>query len=437
MPGPRYVRALLSAVLPLAAVLPLSGCPQSKGSEPSNRLLEDASFGRRVFRPPPSDPVRAVPPHNIHRRGVGPYELSASLQTTLALLPNGPRVELFEAEGLFDYRLMRSDRDALLLGVRRRGGVAFISVLDPDIARTESGVGVGAGVQELIGALGALKAPANQGRDSRIITFTALPDTRFIVEKGKVVAAVVMPPTEADGGLTDTAGRDPSGTAPEPICDLEAIAAQRVALRTLAKSNGFAPGVRGLTSVEVVCLGADRPGALVRKGDVVGWAISDVNSEQAAHVVSTATIPGLSFVTTLDTGAQRPEIFAVSERRSLKLREVVVTRLGFVSGRLVPNWSRVAFSMEAKTASWIGAQMQTADFLVEMTGRRGAVAVGGIYLERVRGALRHVVPVDQVEFPLGREAPRRPVIAAPTRDAGAPSSTRKDARPAAPIPPAG
>lgn len=424
--GARFSAALLLLALPLA------GCPQSKGAEPSNQLLEDASFGRRVFRPPPSDPVRAVPPHNIHRRGVGPYELSASLQTTLALLPNGPRVELFEAEGLFDYRLMRSDGDALLLGVRRRGGVAFISVLDPDIARTESGVGVGAGVQELIGALGALKAPANQGRDARIVTFTALPDTRFIVEKGKVVAAVVMPPTKADGELTEDAGG-----APKPSCDLEPITAQLAKLRLFANSNGFAPGARGATSVDAVCLGDDRPGALLRKGDVIGWAVGDANPEQGARVISTATIPGLSFVTPLDTGAPRPELFAVSERRSLKLREVVVTRLGVVGARLVPNWSRVAFSMEAKTASWIGAQMETADFLVEMTGRRGAVAVGGIYLERVRGSLRHVVPVDRIEVPLGRETPRRPALGSPQRDAGAPPSSRKDARPAPPIPPAG
>mgnify|MGYP003632119430 CR=1 FL=1 len=413
----------------------IAGCPQNKSGDDTSKLLEDASFGRRVFRPPPSDPVRAVPPHNIHRHGVGPYELSASLQTTLALLPNGPRVELFEAEGLFDYRLMRSDKDALLLGVGRRGGVAFISVLDPDIARTENGIGVGAGVTELIGALGALKAPLNQGRDSRIITFTALPDTRFIVEKGRVVAAVVMPADSADAKVTSPTPT-PSTPVPEPACDTAAIEKRRSEFLVFAKSEALATESSVAVAVQFDCLTSGLAGALMRHGDEVGWAIIDPASGEIRLSAKT-TVPDLSFATILDTGADQPEIYAVSERRSLQLREVVVTRLSLIGSKLVGSWDRVAFSMEAKTASWIGAQMQTADFLVEMYGRPGAVEVGGIYMERNHGALNHVVPVDRIELPVVREAPRKLPVESPAKDAGAPVAPvpkKSDARPSAKIP---
>ena len=64
----RFAKA---ALLSLGA-LALSGCPD-KDANRGEALLDDASFGPRVFRPPPSGPVRAVPPHNIHRGGVGPY----------------------------------------------------------------------------------------------------------------------------------------------------------------------------------------------------------------------------------------------------------------------------------------------------------------------------------------------------------------------------
>lgn len=433
----RYAFVVALAAGGLAAGL-LAGCPQNKGRDKGGQLLEDASFGPRKFRPPPLDPVRAVPPHNIHRRGVGPYELSASLQTTLALLPNGPRVELFEAEGLFDYRLMRSDGDALLLGVGRRGGVAFISVLDPDIARTESGIGVGAGVQELIGALGALKAPLNQGRDARIITFTALPDTRFIVEKGHVVAAVVMPPT-SESGVPDNDGSpvaEPDEEATGQACDVTALKERRSEFIAFAKSAKFAADAKGATAVHFGCPVSERAGAVLRRGDWVGWAIVDPQSQEIRLVAQTL-VPGLRFVTTLDTGAARPDIFAVSERRSLKLRQVVITRLALSGNKLTDAWNRVAFSMEATTASWIGAQLQTADFLVEMSGLPGAVAVSGIYLERNRGALRHVVPVNRIELPVVRETPRKMPPEASSKDAGTPRIAKPDAGPSAAIPPPG
>jgi len=308
---------------------------------------------------------------------------------------------------------MRSDGDALLLGVGRHGGVAFISVLDPDIARTESGIGVGAGVQELIGALGALRAPANQGRDRRIITFTALPDTRFIVASGKVVAAVVMP---ADEEVVAAPAQE------ETSCKAPALASRKEEFLALLKGPRFSKEWSAPLSAQFACVTGDAGGALLRRGDSIGWAVADATTGEL-RVQASVKVPGLSFATILETGETHPEIYSVSERRSDVLREVVVTRYALVGGRLVNKWSRVAYSLGAKTASWIGATLKTADFLIEISGRDGAVELGGFYLERSHGAPRLVVPVDRVELPIGREPPPEADPGKTPVDAGSAPST--------------
>ena len=216
-----------------------------------------------------------MPPHNIHGAGVGPYELSASFQKTLALLPNGPRVERFESDTLFDYRLMRTDNDALLLGVGRRNLVTFISVLDPDIARTESGIGVGAGVTELIGALGAVRTPEGTGRDPRIVTFTALPDTRFIVEESTVVAAVVMGPNDANK-------KRPQGDLPEVAQD--EVADSRCGSQALRERKSEILRVANLgaapASMTWTCL-ADESGEVVVRSGESAISVHSCGSTQA------------------------------------------------------------------------------------------------------------------------------------------------------------
>lgn len=337
-----------------------------------------------------------MPPHNIHTTGVGPYELSASFQTTLALLPNGPRVERFEADGLFDYRLMRTDNDALVLGVGRRNRVAFISVLDPDIARTESGIGVGAGVEELVGTLGAVRTPKGTGRDSRIVTFTALPDTRFIVEGGKVVAAVVMPPRG-----DDDADADKKGAPIDEGCRVQALQ-EREPEVLAAAGFGSAP-----TSILWTCLGSDLGEAVVRSGDSIK-IVGSQGPSAPMRVWTETQVPGLDFVAALDTGDERRELYSVSHKHNSKSRQVVVTRYKVAGGRILPVWTRYPFKLKASSASWLGAKVQATDFLVELRGLDRIVQVGGIYVQRDKGILRNVVPVNTIELLDGRSSRKPP-----------------------------
>lgn len=371
----------------------LSACKDG-GSKP---ILEDASFARRVFRPPPTDEVRAVPPHNIHGTGVGPYELSASFQKTLALLPNGPRVERFESDSLFDYRLMRTDNDALLLGVGRRNLVTFISVLDPDIARTESGIGVGAGVMELVGALGVVRIPEGTGRDPRIVTFTALPDTRFIVEESTVVAAVVMGPSDSNkkreqGEVTE---EGPDEVA-DSSCGSQALRERKSEILRVA-GFGSEP-----TSMIWTCLTDASGEVVVRSGEFLK-IIDSPSPEAPLRVVAKGRVPGLDFVAALKTGGDRAELYGVATKQDSIARDVVVTRFKVGSGRILPVWSRSAFKLNASAANWLGTKLDQTDFLVELRARDRLVQVGGIFVQRVGGKLRNVVPLNTVELVDGRE----------------------------------
>lgn len=400
------------------------GACKDSGSKP---ILEDASFVRRVFRRPPAGEVRAVPPHNIHSKGVGPYELSASFQKTLALLPNGPRVERFESDGLFDYRLMRTDNDALLLGVGRENRVTFISVLDPDIARTESGIGVGAGVDELIGALGGVLVPAGTGRDPRIVTFTALPQTRFIVEGGTVVAALV---TESAGAATSSssvpAESVPSPEKPTTVDVPAAVKAYKCNSLTLRdrKSEILALADFGsdATSLVWTCLSGETGEVVVRSGE---WLklIGSQGPGAPLRLIAKAQLPGLSFATALSTGGERTELYTVSNREGSESRALVVTRFRVSGARLVAVWTKTAFELEASAATWLGAKLAATDFLVEVRGGERLLKVSGIFVQREGGVLRNVVPMNTVEM----------VVSSPERKpppAGDPKSPVFDAGPA-------
>ncbi len=373
----------------------LLGCCEST-TEPR---AVDTGVRRRVFRPPPKGEVRAIPPHNIHSKGVGPYELGASFQTTLALLPHGPRVELYKAKGLFDYRLMRAEADALVIGVGRRGGVAFVSVLDPDIAKTESGVGVGAGVSELVGALGEIQPPTSGGRDARIISFAALPNARFIVNSEKVVAALILPPTEkTDESSKGGKGGEGSKKAPsvaeaKPVClasELQVRRAEIVATARLRESD--------VDEMLFVCMLSNDGEAVVTAGEqvvIVSKALSG-----GLRRVGATNIPGLDFVAVLDMDRERPQLFSISQRRTRDLREVLVAHYPLNNGKLSVGWTGTAYSLRAEEASWIGSNWRSAEFLIELGAGNGGVVVGGIYMQGQGGVLRHVVPVTPITLPV-------------------------------------
>ena len=391
----RHSRVAVTAGLLAVAC---AGCSSGRSPQPA----DDASLGGRVFRPPPGK-VRALPPHNIHSEGVGPYHLGASLQEVLGLLPHGPRVELLQIQGLVDYRVVRAEQDALFIGVERRGGVRFVAVLDTETARTESGVGVGTRLGDLVEALGSFGGPVT-GRDARIVEFEKLPMARFIVEGDRVVAVVVA---AASRDEPDVDAAQPGA----PECDAlsefraEVFAASRLGGATSGKGLRMAPG----------CFAAGEDGAVV-------WADQrlTVVSGEAGKLKrsSTVHVRGLVFAAPLDIdGDSRHELVTISERADRSARSVWIELYRVEGSRLVMTTTRRVYSLSSESAAWVGANLRESTFLIEVGAQPGAVGVGGFLFQRIGGRPRNIVPLKEVSIQVRPR--RRPGGPARSRDAGA------------------
>lgn len=215
-------RDVRRAVLPLASLLL---CAPPACDEPDR--LPPASDGtriRRALRPPP-DHVRPVPPHAIHEKGVGPYELGMPLQNILDLLPRGPRVVVAQIDDVLDYDVVRADDDEVIVGAARSRTreVVFVSVLEQSIARTEHGVGVGTSLAQLREALGDPASHPTLAMDPRMVAFARLPQARFVLARRgdkPTVAAVLMgrnPPERAQ--LLSTPAETSSGDSGDSAGD--------------------------------------------------------------------------------------------------------------------------------------------------------------------------------------------------------------------------
>lgn len=413
---------------------------------------DEESPGQRVFLPPPGV-VRAVPPHRIEPDGVGPYRLGAELKDLLNTLPEGPRVELLQIDRMVGYRLVRVAQDKILVGIGPDGRVSFIAALDPEIAKTEGGLGVGSDIAELREALGP-ELPMEGTRDPRLVELEKLPNARVVVDRGRA-AAIVVRLGSADGGGQDISAADalsgggPPGqvpvrapraarTAPNPaegddVCTpasaMEALADQPLA--SIARIDEAAEVV-----AQYGCFTGNAPEAVIESGDELVLVVGEPGHLRRAAALS---VPGLHFASAVDIdGDGRQELVAVSEKRSSDALAVRVEVLRGENGRLVGAGADEVYRVTAAAAAPVGARLKDIELLVEAYAADEALTVTGLYLHRV-GAVRTVAPLLPKTIVLrprrrseaGGAAASPPASASPRAGAGArgvkPDQDRKSA----------
>lgn len=377
------MRCFGAAVLVLAM---LAGCEDT----PRASAPDDAEARRpRVFAPPPGQ-VRPVPPHAIRARGVGPYVLGEPLKDVLSSLPYGPRVELLKLRGIVDYSLVRAEGGRVIVGVARPDGVSFVAVLDPEVARTESGLGVGSTDQELAEALGAPAGGPKLARDPRMRVFAKLPNVTFVMADGKVAAVVVA--ARAEDGAASGAGTGKTAPAPAtPATPAQSGCPETVSAATAREAAGVtlatAPVSMRCTDGKVVAAVVEGHEVIAVGGPVAGKLKRSAKS----------AIPGLVFAALVDVAPGfPPEVAAVSSERRGNSRDTRVTLLKPTAGTLSVTTERTPYRL-SETA-WMAARLEDTDLMIEVAAEGDQIEVGGLYLHWQGGQVKTVAPLLRERF---------------------------------------
>ncbi|HTE53856.1 MAG TPA: hypothetical protein VK698_23535 [Kofleriaceae bacterium] len=375
-------------------------CRDQRAPAPSG----EGSPGERVFEPP-ARVVRAVPPHRIQAGSIGPYALGDELKDVLKTLPHGPRIELLQIEHLVSYRLVRVAQDTMLVGIGQKGRVSFIGVLDPEIAKTESGLGVGAKIDDLRSELGP-ERPSVGARDPRLVELERLPGARVLVEQDRVTAIVLGPAESASddlaaadalsgGGPPGAMPRPPTArTTPPPPAAPGAAACTAASAREALADDPVAAIARvegDATRVLYGCFTGSAPEAVVGGGDQLVLVVGEPGRLRRA---ASFAVPGLLFASAADTdGDGRDELIAVSEKRDSDLLAVRVEVLRGENGRLVGAGADEVYRVTSGAAASVGAKLKDIGLLIEASAGPEALEVTGFYLHEVEGVVRSVAPL--------------------------------------------
>ena len=401
------MRSVLVALVIAWAVL--AGC---RSSDDSSRGEDgfDAMPRRHVFAPPPGE-VRAVPPHAIRSAGVGPYLLGASLEEILSLLPHGPRVELLQIQELLDYSLVRIDADAIVIGVERFEGVTFVAVLDPDVARAEAGAGVGTSRAELLDVLGPEAENPDLARDPRMLGFPSLPSTQFVLERDEVVAVIV---------------RDsPAPEPPEEGARCAGDAWAEVDVAAIADAARVPARDRGSIQLALGCADRERARLAVTAGERLTVVTGDPEAPRRRGSVA---LDGLVYAAWLDiTGDGRDELVAVASRHEADVLSIEVSVVEVTEDGLVIEDRTTPYELSSRWATWVGAELEGTELLIELRVAGGAVSLSGLFLHRDGEVVRNIAPLKARTWapelvPPQPAAPAdgdRDAGASPTEDAGA------------------
>lgn len=384
------MKQLARIVLVLAT---LGGCSDGDRDATRRELPRDPPRERRVIEPPVGI-VRALPPHAIRADGVGPFRLGERLSAMLEQLPSGPRIALFEIPGLLHRSVIRTEDATVLIGGEPGGLATSVAVVDPDVARTESGIHVGSTKADVERVLGPLVSSLTSARDPRLAIPTSLPNARLILQDDRVAAIVI------------TSGPD---SQPAPV-------------RAATSEPGCARPAATDRAIGTCLTGA---GELVLVEDT---QITIRASGGERRVLTSFRAPApIVFVAPLRVSEHRDELAIVTttEKDQVRIWSLVVYR--FDGGRLRPSVDpSPLYQLSSTNARWIGAELGDIELYLELAIGSDGVEVGGLLTtrtedgKRVRDAV--VITPVSVARRTGRTAPPEPATVIDAGMADAPDA---------------
>lgn len=361
----------------LLAALTLVACGNRHDPNGQNPVREEPR-SRRVIEPPVGI-VRPLPPHLISTAGVGPYRLGDRLADLLQQLPSGPRLAVFEIPGVLHRSLIRAEEDdSVLIGGESGSVASFVAVLDPQVARTESGIHVGS-TREDLAKMGDPLVDPTRAHDPRIVIPAAMRNLRIVFPDRTTdrVAAIVV--------TADTT--PPPRTADVGIC-----------ARPADTLGSFG-----------TCMLGSPPGELV----TVDGADLYVRSADTERIVAAMRLPaGVVFVRPLRVEG-RDELVVITRTDETTARTWSLTAYRVESGRLLRSVEpSVLYSISAANARWIGVELRAIDLVLELVAGRDVIEVGGLLTTDAESSEAHspwrdVVVISPVSVTRrhGRSAP--------------------------------
>jgi hypothetical protein len=389
----------MRALAVLGSVLAVAACEREPnvGKEPTPEIER----ARRVIEPPVGI-VRPLPPHLISAAGVGPYRLGDRLSDLLQQLPSGPRIAMFEIPGVLHRSLIRAEEgDSVRIGGEPNGTASSVAVLDPQVARTESGIHVGSTRSELAAA-GPLLDELGRAHDPRMVIPANPRGARMLFEDPRqaLIAAIVLT-TEAP---------QVAPVANQPACS-----------RPRPTDVAFGACFLGTTGEHV---------------EVDGNYIT-IRVAESDKVISKLEIPtDVVFAAPLRVEG-RDELVIVTRRDEPQTRTWSLLAYRFEGGKLIKTADERLYTLSATNARWIGVELEEIDLYLELAAGRDSFEVGGLLTTKAEHAdaqapWRDVVVISRVPVPRRHEKPSKsPVPAADgsgsgnTVDAGAETDPSK------------
>jgi hypothetical protein len=381
-----------------ACVLAIAIAAPACGDRGPRIVSDDAATPVRRVIERPTGEVHPLPPHAIRNDEVGPYRLGQPLATVLYDLPSGPRIEVLDIPDIVRLAVIRAEDGKVMIGGEPMASTSFVSVVAPEVARTESGVEVGIAVDELIEKLGKPVIDASRAADPRLVVPASLPGVRFVVVDKRVVAAMVGGAANAQAQSVSVDAVSPPGPPPcETVAQGDAL------------DLGCLPDGNRLAAIDddlIVATTGDRPRRL-----------------------ASMRFPGLVFAGPI-RGAGRDEIAVITERRD---RDRAVWSLAIVrweNGRLARVLDETLYDLAAVSAGWIGSRLDWIDVALVVDSLPDGYEVSGVLLawSSKSGPVRDALPLVPISIARRKRAPDPPPSSSrPLGDAAERSGPASDA----------
>ncbi len=360
----------LSSILALA-VLGLCQLSCSDSAQPPAPLVT-SSRPRRTA--PPASVVRALPPHAIRSDGVGPYLLGESLATQLDELPSGPRLTLLDIPGVVHFNVIRAEQGSVLVGGDPLGPTAYVAVVAADVARTESGLAVGATRSQVETKVHMVGREPTLARDPRISLPVASPGMRLIFDGDDILRGLVVlrsAAVEPVPPATPLAGTDLNKSGAASLCLIQASATANKTTGPECPVNSETVKVSG---EDIVFRTSDstRPAVAVRFRGLVWTAVLEIE--------------------------QRETLVVISRQDTVSKKTWTLSVLRIDQGKLLRLPDQALYVVTSENARWIGAELGSVDLVLEIAARGDTLHIGGLLSTATGSGIRDLVPLLPVTF---------------------------------------